>query len=101
MAQTRLCRGVATRVIHAPRMGLQVIACTYHDTVVARREGDVVTLNSAGYRTATTKLRMNQFANEYCNGAYSVSQSSGEWFIRVGDEPQRMFFDGMQFSIGG
>src|ERR1700742_4196207 len=99
MAQTQKCRGVATRVIRAPRFPGEVIAAFYHDTCVARREGRVVKLDSGGYRTATTKLRMNQFSNEYCNGAFSVYQKGFDWFVRIRDQMGLPFSDGMEFEV--
>jgi len=96
MAQNKVVRGVHTTVQPFGRG----IAVFYRGTKVAQREGDVVTLNSAGWRTVTTKLRMNQFANQFCGGAFNVYQHKGEWYVqnnaRNETEP---FFDGIQISI--
>ena len=66
---------------------------TYHWTVVAKWTKDTITLNSDGYRTATTKTRMNQASNEYGLGFY-VSQKNHEWFVTYKNETFD-FVDGM------
>ena len=87
MAQTQIVRGVATTVSKAPHR----IGVTYHNTEVASVErasnGMVarVTLNNGGYKTNTTKLRMNQFAAQFCNYQYGVYQKKGEWFVALKD----------------
>ena len=62
------------------------LCCKYHNTIVAKKlpDGKVV-LNSGGFRSNTTKLRMNQFAQEHCAGRFGVSQKNFDWF--VGDAP--------------
>lgn len=64
------------------------VCCRYHQTVVAKAltlaTGITVTLDSGGYRTATTKVRMNEFARQFCNGGYSVSQARGQWLVNIG-----------------
>lgn len=88
MAQSQKVRGVAT----ATARDHNSISVTYHSTTVARvskadgranANASYVTLDNGGYRTATTKLRMNQFANEYCGGAFSVYQKGFEWFLII------------------
>jgi len=68
----------------------------YHGTPVVTFDAESVTLKSGGWRTATTKTRMNQAANQFGLG-FSVSQKGGEWFI---DTPQGRvpFVDGMRFA---
>ncbi len=82
MAQSKRVSGRATHLVQTAELfGVQ-----YHRTVVAYKRADKpdrVVLNSGGWRTATTKLRMNQFANEYCGGAFNVHQIGGEWFVRT------------------
>lgn len=88
MAQTQKVRGTATSVGRTS----DSIFVFYHETrvaKVARQDGKAdakssyVTLDNGGYRTATTKLRMNQFASEYCSGAFSVYQKRHEWFLII------------------
>ena len=54
---------------------------TLHKTVVVehRTNGEIV-LNSGGYRTATTKLAMNQASNQF-NMGFQVFQNAGDWFV--------------------
>ena len=83
MAQTGKVTGRATSVFTDDTGAL---CCVYHQTVVARKlaNGKQVELNTGGWRTVTTKLRMNQFANQHCGGAFSVYQDDGLWFVRSG-----------------
>lgn len=67
-----------TVVLQGPRY-LRVIL---HQTEVVSfdRKTRQVTLNSGGWRTVTTKARMNQTAREYGLG-FSVRQSKGAWYV--------------------
>jgi len=53
---------------------------TYHATDVVGFDGNTVVLNTGGWKTPTTKTRMNQAANQYDLG-YSVYQRKGQWFV--------------------
>ena len=57
----------------------------YQLTDVATLKNDTVYLNTGGWFTRTTKVRMNQFANHFCNGRFSVYQKNHEWFVRLAD----------------
>jgi hypothetical protein len=94
MAQTSRVQGVSTKVEVKP----DGIFVTYHNTVVAQSQGRTITLRSGGYETATTKLRMNQFANQFWGGAFSVFQFAGDWFVKINGQAIP-FVDGMSFSI--
>jgi len=52
----------------------------YHDTVVVRFNDDKIVLNTGGWKTVTTKARMNQTSNQYDLG-FQVSQSNFEWYV--------------------
>ena len=55
----------------------------YHATVVVKRDAHgKITLESGGWRTVTTKARMNQALRQWGTG-YSVHQVKGEWFVGV------------------
>lgn len=99
MAQTKKFQGVATSV----SVTLNGVEGRYHNTVVAVSNGRTVTLNSGGYMTATTKLRMNQFSNQFCYGKFKVVQSKYCWVVEVRKEEgvveKRKFEDGMEFSV--
>jgi len=58
--------------------------------------GDAVVLNSGGWRTATTKSRMNQTSNQYDLG-YQVYQQDFEWFVKTRHDGILPFVDGMGF----
>jgi len=52
----------------------------YHQTPVVKFDAKSITLNTGGYRTATTKRRMNQAAKMFDLG-YSVVQKDFVWYV--------------------
>jgi len=72
------------------------LTVTYHSTKVVTVRSGVgyladhwrIILDSGGYRTATTKSRMNQAANEYDLG-FSVYQRGGKWFYNCNPVDRR------------
>ncbi len=52
----------------------------YHSTEVVKFNDDEIILNSGGWQTVTTKLRMNQASNQFRLGFY-VHQRQHEWFV--------------------
>ena len=68
----------------------------YHDTDVVKFNYHEVILNSGGFRTSTTKLRMNQAASEFGLG-YRVFQKNFEWFVQYNGVVYN-FIDGMVFN---
>jgi hypothetical protein len=75
-------QGVATTVRVAPT---GEIIGQYQRTDVAKKQHNNIQLNTGGWFTRTTKVRMNQFANHFCNGRFSVYQKNHEWFVRLAD----------------
>jgi len=80
---------------------------TYVRTRIVAWEGDIVTLNSGGWQTVTTKRKMNQAANQFAL-RFCVFQRKGEWFVdvrtSVGGETYWKalaipFKDGMRFNM--
>jgi len=53
---------------------------TYHQTQVVKVNDAKIILNSGGWRTNTTKTRMNQTANQFGLG-FQVYQKDFEWFV--------------------
>lgn len=53
---------------------------TYHATTVVTFNNRYVILRTGGWRTATTKARMNQASNQYGLG-YQVSQMDFKWYV--------------------
>jgi hypothetical protein len=60
----------------------KAIFVRYHNTVVWERsaDGKTITLRTGGWKTNTTKLRMNQAFRQFGYNIV-VSQSSGEWYV--------------------
>ena len=54
----------------------------YHNTDVVKFNCCFITLNTGGWDTATTKVRMNQTSNQF-NLNYKVVQKNFEWFAKV------------------
>lgn len=75
-----------------------IVQVTYHSTVVIRWDIDnhIVTLDSGGWETVTTKQRMNQVARQF-GLEYTVFQKNYVWHVDV-DGQEREFVDGMSFS---
>ena len=100
MTQSVQLQGVEMEIRTDMIDGKPVVVGRYRDTnVCIMSENGTVTLNSGGFLTATTKLRMNQFSKEFCNGRFHVYQKAGNWFVGwwgsdcERDEP---FYDGMK-----
>jgi hypothetical protein len=62
-----------------PDIGM-VTTVRYHNTDVVVFDRDKVTLNSGGWRTRTTMLRMNQTARQHGLG-FRVYQKDWAWFV--------------------
>jgi hypothetical protein len=52
----------------------------YHNTKVVKWNDKKIILNSDGWKTATTKTRMNQTANQFGLG-FSVRQKDYSWYV--------------------
>lgn len=57
-----------------------VTRITYHSTDVVSFDRNEIILNTGGYRTVTTKNRMNQASRQF-NLGYSVFQRNHEWYV--------------------
>ena len=68
-------------------------AVTYHSTAVVTFNRDIIRLNSGGYRTVTTKRRMNEVAQAFSLG-YRVWQTNHEWYV-YWQGNKYTFYDGM------
>lgn len=53
---------------------------TYHATQVVKFNDKEIILNTGGWRSKTTKSRMNQASNQF-NLGYKVWQECGEWYV--------------------
>lgn len=90
MSQNKEVKGVATSV-YTDENGAQCVR--YHETVVFQRtaEGSII-LRTGGWRTATTKLRMNQAFNQF-DLPYSVYQKKSDWFVWIRGTDTHIPFD--------
>ena len=90
MGQTQEVRGVATNI--SAEDGITTIR--YHQTAVVKFTGKQVILDSGGWRTATTKTRMNQASNQF-DLNYGVYQENGDWFVNLPNGETVPFVDGL------
>ena len=81
MAQTQTIGTHKTTVLNKDNS----IEVYYHDTMVVYVSGQYLTLSTGGWYTPTTKLRMNQAANQYDLG-YRVFQKNYNWFVEFEGE---------------
>ena len=58
----------------------EVTRVTYHQTVVVAFNDKEIVLDSGGWRSATTKQRINQASNQFGLNL-SVYQSKGDWYV--------------------
>ena len=56
------------------------IKVVYHSTAVVRFNMDEIILNRGGWKTPTTKSRMNQTSNQFMLG-FTVFQKDFDWFV--------------------
>lgn len=95
MSQTTKVRGVATSVRREVD-GTLVVRYHSTDVVTVQPDGTVI-LKTGGWKSNTTKLRMNQAAHEY-NLPYRVGQKDFSWFVTVKDG-RTLNFDGDTLTI--
>lgn len=86
----------ATSVTRTPDGTVQV---KYHDTVIIKvdKRGRV-TLDHGGWKTYTTKTRMNQAASEL-NLDFSVYQDSGRWYVWLRKRDIKLDFEATPLSF--
>ncbi len=74
---------------------------TYHETdvVVVNRSRNTITLDSGGWRTVTTKARMNQTSRQLSLG-FGVWQRDFKWYVKHHGRTYD-FYDGMVFCLNG
>ena len=76
MAQNQQVSGVATSI----RTAHGITRVQYHRTIVVKFDANEIILDTGGWRTVTTKLRMNQASNQFDLG-YQVYQHDFNWFV--------------------
>lgn len=74
--QTREVRGIATSI--GEENGYNYVK--YHTTKVVQFNHNEIILDTGGYLTYTTKLRMNQAASQFDLG-FQVYQKNFDWFV--------------------
>jgi hypothetical protein len=94
MSQNQEVRGRATAIFTGDDGMTRII---YRGTAVVTFNSDRVILDTGGWRTVTTKLRMNQAANQFGLG-FRVQQKDGEWIVWV-RRPGREFSEMHLFGV--
>lgn len=80
MTQLTKVQGVATKVFED---GADIIV-KYHTTEVVRFNTKRIVLNTGGYETKTTRIRMNQASNQFDLG-YRVYSRKGNTLVNFKD----------------
>ena len=85
-----------TEVMYSPSRD---VCCVYlHKNLIATIDNNTVEIYDGGWRTNTTKSRLNALINGLCDGInQGVYQKNYEWFIRD-DEDDTAF--GIEFQHG-
>lgn len=68
----------------------------YHSTAIVEFNPSTITLRTGGWRSVTTKRKMNQAARQWGLG-YSVFQRAHDWFVEY--DGQTLPFDASAFMI--
>ena len=79
-----------------------ITSVAYHNTVVFHTDGQELTLDTGGFKTKTTKDRMNTALN-LCSVTFplhlSVIQRKNKWFVVDGDLNRVCAFDSDSITI--
>ena len=94
MSQIQKIGKHATTIINTEH----VLIVQYHDTDVVwySKVEDKIVLDSGGWKTSTTKLRMNQASNQFDLG-YHVFQDKGIWYVEFRNKTFDRYYDNMTF----
>jgi len=71
---------------------------TLFDNVIATLEGDKLLLTDSGYKTATTKERLNGILSVF-NSEWRVYQLKGQWFITDGMGVKKEWSGVLQLTV--
>lgn len=69
----------------------------YHKTCIVEYDFDKIKLHSGGWKSVTTKRKMNQASNQFGLG-FGVYQKSGDWFVNMPTGETVPFYDGITIS---
>jgi hypothetical protein len=73
------------------------LTVVYVATPIVEKVGNVITLDSGGWETVTTKRKMNQASNQFALGYY-VFQKARKWYVNLPSGATVPFTDGMSFD---
>jgi hypothetical protein len=71
---------------------------TYINTNIVQWRDGIVTLDSGGWETVTTKRKINQASRQFALG-YTVYQRDYKWFVDTPEKSAIPFFDAIQFKV--
>ncbi len=72
----------------------------YHQTDVVSFDDHSITLRTGGWKTVTTKSRMNQASHQF-NLGYGVSQRKGQWYVSRWNSAEFKWFNETPFNPTG
>ncbi len=76
------------------------MAVTYVNTAIVKFSTTEIILNTGGYRSVTTKRKMNQTARQF-NLPYGVTQRKGDWYITRHDPVTGYYMEGHDVPFNG
>lgn len=83
-----------TRVLQSPEGSTQVV---FHQTPVVTFDAHRIALNTGGWRTRSSKVRMNQASQEFGLG-FRVYQKQGAWFVKCDGQVHAFAEDRLELS---
>jgi hypothetical protein len=86
---------MASSFVKYPVATKATMSVMYHNTEVVNLTNNVLTLRNGGWKTSTTKSRINQYAGHLVG----VYQKGGEWFVKIGCRSPIPFVDGMKIDF--
>ena len=72
----------------------------YHETDVVSFTDTDITLRTGGWKTVTTKCRMNQAAWQFGLG-YGIGQRKGKWYVSRWNAEKSAWYDEVPFNETG
>ena len=73
---------------------------TYTKTNIVEWVGNKIKLNSDGWKSVTTKRKMNQASHQFCLG-FGVFQKDFVWYVDTPQGDTVKYYDGMTIDMKG
>jgi hypothetical protein len=84
------------RTVIFERDGWQCVQ--YAKTIIVKWNASEIILDTGGWKSVTTKRKMNQTANQF-NLGFSIFQRKGTWYVQKDEWPQPLEYVGDMFGM--